>query len=335
LQPGHLYELQRGAVEVTYRSGTRLVVEGPATLRIDAADACTLRLGKLTAVVPWSARGFTVETSRGKVVDLGTRFGVEVLRNNQVAVHCFQGKVNYVARRLDPVLLVEGQALQHTQESQRRLAADARAFIHDLRSLSDLPFNPRGMVAIDTRYVRDVAAGKPVTQSTTRGHFGPELAVDGDPSNFTSTNSDDAGAWLMVDLQAAHDVELVVLHNRDDCCADRLRDVVVEIVADDGESVVFASQPLNADNQLASPSVLTLSLLDAVGSPVSGRYVRVRRTAMPAKPTGQHELDNLRVLSLGEVQIFASRVPSSATKPVGPARLPRGDDLRNEGDLRP
>jgi hypothetical protein len=49
--------------------------------------------GSLTARVPQRARGFTVYSPRGKVVDLGTEFGLSVDESGGTAVRVFEGEV--------------------------------------------------------------------------------------------------------------------------------------------------------------------------------------------------------------------------------------------------
>jgi len=85
-------KLQSGTAEITFSTGARVVLEAPADFTVGRADAkseirnpkseisnsCFLALGKLTANVPQSAKGFTVETPTGRATDLGTQFGVFV-----------------------------------------------------------------------------------------------------------------------------------------------------------------------------------------------------------------------------------------------------------------
>ena len=85
--------LEAGLAEIMFRNGSRVLLEGPATLTIDQRDAVTLDIGALTAQVPAPARGFEVRTPTCKIVDLGTEFGVRVDISGETEVHCFQGSV--------------------------------------------------------------------------------------------------------------------------------------------------------------------------------------------------------------------------------------------------
>jgi hypothetical protein len=323
LQAGHPYRLKSGMAEITFRSGARIVLEGPADFRIVSENSGKLYAGKLTANVPQKAVGFMVETDRGRVIDLGTRFAVDAARNS-VTVHCFRGEVAFEAPRYYPVRLLSGEAVEHNGRSQVRVAANAAAFVHDLRLRGELQRDPRGLV-IDSRFSNNAALGKAVTQSSTESSYTADLAVDGDPTNFTHTAVGDANAWLMVDLGELHDIDAIVLHNRDNCCGNRLRDVVVEILDEDGQRMVFASAKLNENNQSASPPLIAIGMPEVTGDVVRGRYVRIRRVATPGDSGNMHEQANLRVLSLGEVQIFATPAAPQAAAGAANGGRPNGN----------
>jgi hypothetical protein len=48
---GHTYALAAGFLEITYASGARVILEGPATYEVDSVSSGVLSLGKLTALV--------------------------------------------------------------------------------------------------------------------------------------------------------------------------------------------------------------------------------------------------------------------------------------------
>jgi len=98
LTRGKTLRLTSGLAEITFASQATMIVQGPSEVVIDGPNACSLRLGKLTAHVPVAARGFRVRTPTLDAIDLGTEFGVEVKRtaNMEVAltqVEVFEGKV--------------------------------------------------------------------------------------------------------------------------------------------------------------------------------------------------------------------------------------------------
>ena len=84
--------------------------------------------------------------------------------------------------------------------------------------------------------------------------IGAELALDGDPSTFTHTGSDDNASTWWVDLGKAVEVRRIVLRNRESCCGSRLRDLTVQLLGPDGQTVVWSSELLNPENLLGSPA---------------------------------------------------------------------------------
>ena len=85
--------LRAGTVQVEFLGGARLLVTGPAELRLDADDAAFLQSGKASAYVPEPARGFKLHAPGLDIVDLGTAFGVDVSDGRAPEVHVFDGAV--------------------------------------------------------------------------------------------------------------------------------------------------------------------------------------------------------------------------------------------------
>lgn len=93
MHAGKVLELERGLAEIRFQCGARVVLEGPASLDLLSANSARLRHGKLTARVPGPATGFTILSPQGKVIDLGTEFGVAVSDSGATKVYVFEGKV--------------------------------------------------------------------------------------------------------------------------------------------------------------------------------------------------------------------------------------------------
>jgi hypothetical protein len=114
LQPGTL-ELKSGMMDLTFYRGARLSVVAPAKLEILDHMSVKCIQGKIRAIVPAVAKGFTVYTPDSKVIDLGTEFGLEVSSKGESRVHVFDGEVEaYSVKENDPnkKLIVAGQSLK-------------------------------------------------------------------------------------------------------------------------------------------------------------------------------------------------------------------------------
>jgi hypothetical protein len=92
LQAGAVLKIERGLAEFHFQCGARIIIEGPSEMHLLSNRSARLVSGKLTASVPAEAVGFEVLSPQGKVVDLGTEFGVRS-GNGSTEVYVFKGKV--------------------------------------------------------------------------------------------------------------------------------------------------------------------------------------------------------------------------------------------------
>lgn len=144
------------------------------------------------------------------------------------------------------------------------------------------------------------------TQSTTGFGFPASLALDGNPETFTHTAGEDNQSQWTLDLGREYDLTRIILRNRTSCCATRLRDITVSLLAPDGVTVRWRSSLLNPENSLDSPAALEVNLFDLNVGPITARIVRVERTPDPdlSGSNGQGNADEDSVLSLGEVEVY-------------------------------
>ncbi len=90
---GKTLRLERGLAELEFDRGARVILKGPAGLELVSGSSARLLKGSLTARVPTQARGFTVLSPGGKVVDLGTEFGLAIDDQGATVVRVFNGEV--------------------------------------------------------------------------------------------------------------------------------------------------------------------------------------------------------------------------------------------------
>lgn len=135
LVAGQTLALKRGLAEVRFRSGARVVLEGPASFRVNTGNGSYLESGSLVAKVPAEAVGFTVGTPSATIVDRGTELGVAVQGGLGSEIHVFAGRVE--VRPVDPsrpgnlpIELVAGQTFRV------RLAADRQPEIVEVPKAS-------------------------------------------------------------------------------------------------------------------------------------------------------------------------------------------------------
>jgi hypothetical protein len=92
LQTGTVLRIDRGLAEIHFQCGARVLLEGPSVLELISGKSARLTSGKLTARVPAAAIGFEILSPQGKVIDLGTEFGI-ASDNRSTEVYVFEGKV--------------------------------------------------------------------------------------------------------------------------------------------------------------------------------------------------------------------------------------------------
>lgn len=93
LASGKLEVGDESLVHLQMDGGAELEVRGPATLQLRGADRIFLNRGRVLAYVPERARGFTIDTEDGTVVDLGTQFVATADKGTGTEVHVIEGLV--------------------------------------------------------------------------------------------------------------------------------------------------------------------------------------------------------------------------------------------------
>jgi hypothetical protein len=93
LQQGQDLRLAKGSAVITFASGAKLYVEGPSSLRLVSANELQLISGQIAAKVPRQAIGFTIASSLGRVVDLGTAFTLSLIADKSFELDVFEGLV--------------------------------------------------------------------------------------------------------------------------------------------------------------------------------------------------------------------------------------------------
>jgi len=121
--------LKSGSALIEFYSGARMVVEGPAELRLVSGGEAYLVSGKVNAHVPAQARGFSVESANLRVVDRGTDFGLAVTKDAAPEVHVFKGKVEVALAQSAPQSLNEGEAVKVEHGALQAMPAARAEFL--------------------------------------------------------------------------------------------------------------------------------------------------------------------------------------------------------------
>lgn len=122
LEPGRL-KLKNGVVKLEFADGAEAILEGPTEFLVKGKGAAFCPRGHVSIYVPPRAVGFEVSTPFGTVIDLGTKFSVQVSETNE-EVHVLKGKVDFKPTNKDRFSLLEGSAamLGLSGETQKKPA---------------------------------------------------------------------------------------------------------------------------------------------------------------------------------------------------------------------
>lgn len=82
-----------GVAHLRFSCGADLTIEGPAQLRLLSETSIRLERGKVAVKVPKGFSGFEIFSPQGRILDLGTEFGVAVTQNGKTDVTVFDGEV--------------------------------------------------------------------------------------------------------------------------------------------------------------------------------------------------------------------------------------------------
>jgi hypothetical protein len=91
---GERLDITAGTIELTFDTGAQVKVFGPAKIEISSPRSILCSLGRVTTLVGKSGRGFTIDTPKARIVDLGTQFGVNISERGDTQIVVFQGSVD-------------------------------------------------------------------------------------------------------------------------------------------------------------------------------------------------------------------------------------------------
>jgi hypothetical protein len=94
VEVGQHFEFAEGILELTFDTGAQVKVFGPAKFEVASARSICCSRGRVTTLVGESGKGFTIETPKARIVDLGTQFGVNISEEGDTQVVVFQGSVD-------------------------------------------------------------------------------------------------------------------------------------------------------------------------------------------------------------------------------------------------
>jgi hypothetical protein len=139
LEDSQQVTIEGGILEIELGAETRLVLEGPAEFAVVSVNEVRLVSGRCYAEMDKGASGLRITTPSGEVLDLGTRFGVEVLPSEETSVHVFEGKVEVDLSQQRSILNEGEAALWTTMGELTTISLEAERFVSRLPGSEQQP----------------------------------------------------------------------------------------------------------------------------------------------------------------------------------------------------
>lgn len=190
IREGRRLRLDQGVVEIETHQKVRLVLEAPFECQFESLGQLRLVRGRVYAEVPESGHGFTIATPNGRVIDLGTAFGVEVNDDKTTELHVFQGTVSAIAEFNEATVTQEvtsGRAVVFNRETHEIDGiALSRKFVRQAAPLLDsFPLGPRSRNKSDW-FNRDLSSRKPRVKPDSIQYPGLARSEDGKLEMFSN-----------------------------------------------------------------------------------------------------------------------------------------------------
>ncbi|MDB6140308.1 MAG: Anti-FecI sigma factor, FecR [Verrucomicrobiaceae bacterium] len=200
LKAGQKLELNKGTAEITFDSGARVTLDGPASLTVASAWDASLESGTLNATVPSEAAGFRVTNASVEVVDQGAEFSM-IADASSAEVLVLKGSVEAALNgERQPVMLGANESRRFAKEGtsdvrdrERKFARFARVLKLDRSpsvggythwsfdtsegALLSAEVKGRKKAGVRTRMITDEKADAGTT--LTEGRWGRSLGFDG------------------------------------------------------------------------------------------------------------------------------------------------------------
>jgi ferric-dicitrate binding protein FerR (iron transport regulator) len=134
---GREYALTAGIIEIKFPAGATAIIEAPAVFVVATESRLLMKTGVCSVHAPEGAEGFRVDTPLADVVDLGTRFVVDVSQSGETSVQVIEGEAEVYPNQsvlpsvapeqaAVPINLQSGQA--NRVVSQGRVVAETAEF---------------------------------------------------------------------------------------------------------------------------------------------------------------------------------------------------------------
>lgn len=121
IRSGETVRVTSGMMKLQFDNGTLVTLHAPAIFEVISDMRARVLLGKVTAKIGPSAKGFSIITPQATVIDLGTEFGIDVNEVGATDVVVFRGAVD-----VDYPTTLEGSARKQHLQTGEAVHLDAK-----------------------------------------------------------------------------------------------------------------------------------------------------------------------------------------------------------------
>ena len=184
---GQKLRLVEGLAEITFQGGARVILQAPAELNVDAANATRLGQGRLTVSVPDRSERFQINLKELTLVDHGTEFGVMTDKAGNAEVHVFAGVLEAQFRdgndNIERSVMWNADSLMRIDPHHNRVRELKLSQLEFVRTLAP-PSGPSNGLLVKEDF--DYPSAPLSKQNGGFGWGGPwdDIATDGDPSRI-------------------------------------------------------------------------------------------------------------------------------------------------------
>lgn len=183
--------LVRGSAQITFASGAVVAIHAPASVEVLGGNRMFLRSGRVTPYVPPSAKGFTVVSPSGEVVDFGTEFSIDVGDDGKTDVFVIDGEVAVAGghgQPAKPMHLTQGFASQFAS-TERRPEVTLRPLVIDHFDGAHGPLLRRDFEASHPSFIRGGKLWLPIDGRPNRHMPTVHTVLDHDFSSMAGRRS--------------------------------------------------------------------------------------------------------------------------------------------------
>jgi hypothetical protein len=198
--------LIRGSAQITFASGAVVAIHAPASVEVLGGNRMFLRSGRVTPYVPPSAKGFTVVSPSGEVVDFGTEFSIGVGDDGKTDVFVIDGEVAVAGGHgaaVKPMHLTQGFASQFAT-TERQPEVTLRPLVIDHFDGERGPLLRQDFEASHPSFVRDCKLWLPIDGRPNRQVSTVHTVLDHDFSSMSGRRSVISFKAMLPDIGTAH-----------------------------------------------------------------------------------------------------------------------------------